>query len=571
MTIQSRIRAVMLVCVVAAGAFANRAALRGPLVLDDFAQRAMIEGKLTPGRGPFNLYDFVADDNRAALLDRGAIPWWSDPHLQIRFLRPLPSVLVWLDHRLFGYGAFVPHLFSMLWWLAAVLAAHTLYRAATGPRPALVATALFAFSPTLAIPVVWLANRDALITVTFGASALALYVRWRRYRARFDGLASAAAFCATALTGEYALSLGGYLVAFEIGQRGESFRRRLTGALPAIVPFASYALAHLALRYGSVGSGFYRDPISDPGGYLRALPRSLSTLLASAWLGVNETSPWLFSRPFILALILAAAALVIAPVLKMRGATHLNGDSSGGAWLACGSVLALLPLAATEPSRRILAVAALGVSGALGVLIDGGIRRVRPLRASAVADLAALLLIAYLHVVAALIETRRYSFEAVADETLSLARLSALRRPSHPLDTTLMLRANWSPTVLSTPFVLRDGSPRRWRVLSQTFEQIAAIRSSETSLDLAVENGSLFTLGPTDIFRTTPFRVGEVVEISGLRATVIRTDEEGRPKAVRYEFDQNLDGPEVAWMSEGSTGFGGVRPPPVGFGVRLAP
>src|SRR3954470_971491 len=161
MTTQSRFSAVILVCVVAAGALANRAALRGPLVLDDFAQRAMIEGKLTPVRGPFNLYDFISDDNRAQLVDRGAIPWWSDPHLQIRFLRPLPSMFVWLDHRLFGYDAFVPHLLSMLWWVAAVLAAHTLYRAATGPRPALVATALFAFSPTLAIPVVWLANRDA--------------------------------------------------------------------------------------------------------------------------------------------------------------------------------------------------------------------------------------------------------------------------------------------------------------------------------------------------------------------------------------------------------------------------
>ena len=387
----------------------------------------------------------------------------------------------------------------------------------------------------------------------------------------FGGLASAAAFGATALTGQYALCLGGYLVAFEIGQRGESFRRRLTGALPAIVPFAFVCARDLALRYGSIGSGFYRDPISNPGGYLRALPRSLSVLVASAWLGVNETSSWLASQPFMLALILAAAALVIATVLKMRRTTHLNGDWSGGAWLACGSVLALLPLAATEPTRRILAVAALGVSGALGVLIERGVRRVRPLRASALADLAALLLIAYIHVVGALIETRRYSFEAVAEENLSVARLSALRRPSHQLETTLMLRANSFPTLFSTPFVLRDGSPRRWRVLSQTVEQIAAIRTSETSLDVAVENGSMFALGPTDIFRTTPFRVGDLVEIAGLRATVNRIDEEGRPTVVHYDFDRNLDGPDVAWISEGRSGFSDVRPPPVGFGVRLAP
>jgi hypothetical protein len=193
------------------------------------------------------------------------------------------------------------------------------------------------------------------------------------------------------------------------------------------------------------------------------------------------------------------------------------------------------------------------------------------LRFSATVDVAVVLLIAYVHVVSALIETRRLSLVAVQEENSSLARLSRVARPSNPADTTLMLRANLPPTVLWTPFVLREGAPQRWRVLSQTFEQIAAIRTSESSIDVAAENGSLFALGPTDILRTTPFKVGDVVEIPGLRATVNSVDEEGRPRTVRYEFDQNLDGPGVAWMSEGRMGFGEVRPPPVGFGVRLAP
>ncbi len=270
----------------------NRAALRGPLVLDDLAQRAMIERTLTPGRGPFNLYDFVSGDNRTDLLARGAIPWWSNPHLIIRFLRPLPSALVWLDHRLFGYGALAPHLVSLLWWVGAVLAAYALYRTAAGPRAALVAVVLFALSPTLAIPLVWLANRDTLLTLTFGALALTFYVRWRRDRRWQSGFTAAAAFGASALTGEYALCLGGYVVAFELCHPKESYRRRLTGALPAGVPLILYALTHVALGYGTTGCGFYRDPITHPGEYLRALPRVLSVLLASAWLGVDERSSW---------------------------------------------------------------------------------------------------------------------------------------------------------------------------------------------------------------------------------------------------------------------------------------
>ena len=270
MTFRSWTAGIAVLGALAAGAVANRAALRAPLEMDDVAQRAMIEGTLTPRRGPFNLYDFVADDNRAALMERGVIPWWSDPHLVTRFLRPLPSVLVWLDHRLFGYDAFGPHLLSLLWWVGAVLAAHMLYRRTLGPGQSLAATVVFALSPTLAIPLVWAANRNVIVTVTFGAFALALYTRWRDDRRRGQGIATAAAFTATALTGEYALCLIGYLVAFELCRRAEPAGRRLTGALPALVPFVIYAVARAALGYGAMASGFYRDPTADSSAYVDA-------------------------------------------------------------------------------------------------------------------------------------------------------------------------------------------------------------------------------------------------------------------------------------------------------------
>ena len=272
---------VALIGTLAAGAALNRAAVRATFALDDFAQRAMIEGTLTLRRGPFNLYDLIADDNRAALLDRGVIPWWSDPHLTIRFLRPLPSLLVWMDHRLFGNRAFGPHLLSFLWWAAAVLAAHVLYRTAIGNRPGWIATLVFALSPTLAIPLVWLANRSILVSLTFGALALALYVRWRDDRRLALGLATAGAFGAAALTGEYALCLMGYLIAFELCRRGETGRHRLVGVLPAVGPLFLYAAARAALGYGTAGTGFYRDPTTQLGTYLQALPRTFSAQLAS--------------------------------------------------------------------------------------------------------------------------------------------------------------------------------------------------------------------------------------------------------------------------------------------------
>ena len=569
MTFRSWTAGIVVLGALAAGAVANRAALRAPLEMDDVAQRAMIEGTLTPRRGPFNLYDFVADDNRAALMERGVIPWWSDPHLVTRFLRPLPSVLVWLDHRLFGYDAFGPHLLSLLWWVGAVLAAHMLYRRTLGPGPSLAATVVFALSPTLAIPLVWAANRNVIVTVTFGAFALALYTRWRDDRRRGQGIATAAAFTATALTGEYALCLIGYLVAFELCRRAEPAGRRLTGALPALAPFLLYAVARAALGYGAMASGFYRDPTADSSAYVDALPRASSVLLAASWLGVDVLSPWLASNAFRAILLLGGGALVVGTALRaQRGRSA--ADRHGALWLACGSVLALLPLASTEPSRRLLGVAAIGVSGAIGMLLVTGIHRVSPpLRRAGLIGIAAVAV--FIHVVSAPFQTRGLSRDAVEETIEHLARFSTVPRRARSVNTALVVRANFGLTVLSAPYLLREEAPTHWWVLSHTFDQTAAIRTSPRSIEVVQEKVPLFPIGPTGIVRTTPFTVGDVVEIPGLRATVLRVDEGGRPMAVRYEFDRDLDSSDIAWIAEGRSGFVDVVPPSVGIGVRLAP
>ncbi len=53
MTRRSWIAGVVLVGTLAAGGALNRAAMHATFGMDDFGQRAMIEGTLTPPRGPF--------------------------------------------------------------------------------------------------------------------------------------------------------------------------------------------------------------------------------------------------------------------------------------------------------------------------------------------------------------------------------------------------------------------------------------------------------------------------------------------------------------------------------------
>jgi hypothetical protein len=215
-------------------------------------------------------------------------------------------------------------------------------------------------------------------------------------------------------------------------------------------------------------------------------------------------------------------------------------------------------------------VTAIGVSGAIGMLLVTGFRRVSPpLRRAGLIGIAAVAV--FIHVVSAPFQTRGLSRDAVEETIEHLARFSTVPRRARSVDTALVVRANFGLTVLSAPYLLREEAPKHWWVLSHTFDQTAAIRTSPRSIEVVQEKVPLFPIGPTGIVRTTPFTIGDVVQIPGLRATVLRVDEGGRPMAVRYEFDRDLDSSDVAWIAEGRSGFVDVVPPSVGIGVRLAP
>src|SRR5689334_10732922 len=67
------------------GALVNSPALRSAYLLDDYLHASMVAGVYPTPRGPFDLYNFVSDADRDVLVDRGMLPWWSDPRLTIRF------------------------------------------------------------------------------------------------------------------------------------------------------------------------------------------------------------------------------------------------------------------------------------------------------------------------------------------------------------------------------------------------------------------------------------------------------------------------------------------------------
>ncbi len=361
----------LLLCVIAGiGLLLFLPALRSPFFLDDFLQSAMVEGTFPAKRTPLALYDFVDDGDRASLFERGLLPWWTDPHLTIRFFRPLSSAVLWFEHRLFAHAALPMHVHSFLWWIAATLAVHALYKRFFEKRTRLLATAMFALSPCHSLPLAWLANRETLVSLTFGALALAAQARFREERRSRDALV-ALVFFALALAGggEYALCFGGYVVAMELRRR-EPLLHRVVAWMTFLVPALSYLVVRAMLHYGTAGSGYYTDPLRDPGGFFANAPMRAVLLLGSGWLGFDpETWRHGAMRGLVVVIVVATAVGLVIPLRKTL--QRQDDDVRRAAtWLLVGSLLALVPVLAVVTARRLLGASMLGIAPIVALLVE---------------------------------------------------------------------------------------------------------------------------------------------------------------------------------------------------------
>ncbi len=157
-------------------------ALLSPFHSDDYQQLAMLHGRFTLKRAPWDLFWFGPRSSTELhrLVDFGFDPWWTSPHHRLSMFRPLSSLLIWLDDRLFGLDPLAWHLHSLLWWVALIAAVAALLASLLPKRVAALALLLFALDEAHNAPLTWLANRSTLVAATFGALGLWAHLRARR-------------------------------------------------------------------------------------------------------------------------------------------------------------------------------------------------------------------------------------------------------------------------------------------------------------------------------------------------------------------------------------------------------
>lgn len=546
--------------------------------LDDHVHAAMIEGRFPGGRQPFDLYNFIDDRNRAELYSRGFLPWWADPAVTIRFLRPLGSLLVWADHVTFGQHALPMHLHSLLWWGAAVLAAHALFARTFSRRVTLLATAIFALSPSHAVPLAWIANRESLMSTAFGAIALGLVTR----RSTVPTALAALVLYALAFAGggEYALAFGGYVLAIELVRRHakDGASARLRRLVPFLVPALTYLVVRRALGYGAEASGFYSDPIADPVGFVAKLPVHALVLVGDGWLTL-DAEHWAASWA-VLGLALAVTAILFAVrTVVVRTVAELDPETAVTArWLLWGSFLAMVPGLAAVPHARLLGIAMLGIAPLTALVLERAwFSDPRPERRG-YAELLNLVALAlgFAHLVHGPVTSwlagRKLQKDAAAFDGLA-KRLTPWMESEHAgvgMGSADVAVVRGMSSVYFMPFALgRAEMPRRWRVLAQTGHVLVQRVDAHTLDVIAARGAALYPPGEPNLFRDDLRRlnVGDSVVQGDMKATVREVGDVG-PRVVRFTF---ADPDALIWVSEKQKEWETFALPAPGFGAPLNP
>jgi hypothetical protein len=278
-------------------------ALSAGWILDDYLHRTMFlenpqfRDQLGP---PAEMFRFFRGDpvRTGRAMDIGIYPWWTDPTLKAEFLQALTVFTHRFDYALWPDSSAYMHAHSLFWLGTAVFAVATLYRRMLEATwVAAVAALLYAVDDARAATAGFIANRNVLIAVTFGAWTLVCHDRYRREGSRTAALAAPLLFVAALFSKEEGIGTCAYLAAYALflDPRG-----RWRGCL-ALFPYVAVVVAWRALRaswgYGVHNMGLYVDPLTDPGPFVAAVVERAPIILLGQWSPVPGETAVLLRPP----------------------------------------------------------------------------------------------------------------------------------------------------------------------------------------------------------------------------------------------------------------------------------
>jgi hypothetical protein len=316
--------------------------------------------------------------------------------------------------------------------------------------------------------------------------------------------------------------------------------------------------------------------LRDPVAFLRTLPERFAMLwlaqLGGPWSEGWNAYPVMF--PGLEYVVAAMAVFVIAGSLTLF-TPLLRGDKVARFWLL-GAAIATLPACGAFPADRLLPWVGIGGMGITAQFFASYLKASREAQAALLPRIgAAAIVMVHLVVGPFLLPLRSIGISQVraaidrADDTVPhdpgiAKRIAIYVNPAaDPF-------ASYIPVTRAARGVPRPLT-QRWLATATT--PVHLFRVDDRTLRVEPEGG--FMILPSErLFRNTrdePFMVGEQIETDGMRITIARVTDDGRPAEVLARLERPLEDPVYLWLAWKGGGYAPFTPPPIGGSVIAPP
>ena len=338
------------------------AAPEGPLAPLDLYD-LFDNGRLVAGGGP------VRSPQDEVGFERG---WWCSPHLNMKFFRPLGSVIFYLDTLLFdhNYAASFGH--SLLWLLALFFIWGHIIKDLLNRQLLLLSLLIFIIDFKGVFVLSWISNRHSLVAGVFTLLGFLAHIYWRGGGRRWALLLSLCGYLLGALASESFVSIMAFVFAYECVLGPGGLWKKCLALLPAALFLAGYLVFHRHGGYGARGVGLYIDPSAlgwDNMGellqrFIVASAAAMSNIDYDAWARTAA------EREIVLLLAFGVIAIVsLGLVVFYREAPSREKKSLS--FFVLGTLGAVAPSILAYPSLRVLHLAFLGGSVVVAYLLVG--------------------------------------------------------------------------------------------------------------------------------------------------------------------------------------------------------
>ncbi len=515
------------------------------------------------------------DQNRARM-ELGFLPWWAPEDWKIAFWRPLCAITHWADWKLFGDRAWIMHIHNLIWYGLLVYALAILYRRLlVPPWVAGLAGLLYLLDASHALPVGWIATRNAAFSSFFIVLILYFHDRWRRDDWGPGAILALLMLALGLLASEATVAAGAYLAAHALFLDRGNLLKRFGRLIPYALVVIAWRGIYDALGYGVNGTLLYIDPIHQPFEMARDLVRFLPVLLFTQF-AASDSAIWSFLPPAAIAvyygiavLFLCAATYVLWPLLRR--------DAVARFW-ALGAVLSTVPVCTTMPQGRELMNPGIGAMALIAQFLAWRVSTPHdsePRRYRRIAWGFAWLWV-ILHLIVSSVSLPLNSYTAPTSAEKLAARLNSSAPSDAAIRNQTLLIVSMPADLLSATLpimraVANEPVPGHCRQLSAGVRHLGVTRVDERTLRLQMDD-NFMTRPWCQVFRnpaTHPMKKGDTVRLTGLMVEVTGVTNDGRPKEVLFHFDVPLEDPSLRWVVFKDLAYVPFTPPAIGETISI--